>query len=719
MRFTTIPIYGNVPFGIVMDALKPEDLKHIAGRHFTVVGIHYDEQSVFLPVAAPMSEDERDANFDALRRQLMPMGYVPMLVLDQKELGIYITRRPPTKYRGVWVNLVMLCLTIVTTIIAGALSWASYEKLEVFSPKAVAFGSLFFSLPLMLILGVHELSHYMAARRHGVAASLPFFIPAFPPLGTFGAFISMRDPIPDRKALMDIGVAGPLAGFVMTIFVTIAGIYLTNYYHIPSPADTGGLLYLGTPIFFELIGGAIGYNSNWILHPTAFAGWVGFLVTSLNLLPAGQLDGGHVARAFLGERAKYAGWAAILVLVILSLFSGYPAWIVFILLILFLGLYHPPPLNDLARLDLRRKGLGALAVIVLFGAFIPVPLTEVPPVYGNQLIAYEVTDNAPMNGSANYTFLVVNTGNSGIDMILDAKFDEPKGRDLGWTANLSKKRVFVDAAGYRQLNLSIGCPPDVPPGNFSILNLSARPAADGAKKSFLEFRTVAGFVRVSRSAGEPAEKYALPPVGQKGAPMANFTVTVSNLANRTGPSDWDMRITNTSLQPGWSAYPDGNFSIGVPYGRPVSFDFSVWPPPDALMSLNVTYNITVMSASNSSRSHHLVLTVTMGQVFGVGAGFNTTELTMGRGENATVEVFLNNTGNGPDTFGHTALASPGLLLDFPQESVVLGGRAGTTFNMTIYSAADAVPGLLSVQVSFYSIEYRPAVATVTINVNLI
>jgi membrane-associated protease RseP (regulator of RpoE activity) len=700
-----------------MDALTPEELRSLAEDHFTVVGLHYDEQSVFLPLAAIGSDQERDTGFDNFRLRLMPLGYVPMLVKDQGELGIYVTRRPPMKYRSAWVNLVMLGLTIVTTVIAGAFSWASYEQLSWTSGRALVFGSLFFSLPLMLILGVHELSHYFAARRHGVAASLPFFIPAFPPLGTFGAFISMRDPIPDRKALMDIGVAGPLAGFGMTIIVTITGLFLTNYYHIPSPPDTGSLLYLGTPLFFDVIGGAIGYNSNWILHPTAFAGWVGFLVTSLNLLPAGQLDGGHVARAFLGDKAKYAGWVVVGILVLLSLFSSYPAWVVFILLILFLGLYHPPPLNDLSKLDTRRKALGALAVVVLIGAFIPVPLSQVPAEFGSELVANEMSGNVVINGTINYTFYAVNTGNIGTDMILEARFDEPKGRDLGWNATVSKNRVFVEAAYYRQLNISVKCPPDTPPGNISILNLSAH-ADGGGKKSFLEFRTVAGFVRVSKLPSEPGEKFAFPPAGQKGVPSANFTVTVTNLANVTGSTNMTISITNTSGEPGWSAYPDGNFSIEVPFGNPVSFDFSVRPPLGTLWGHGAVYNITAALASNSSRSSSLVLGVTMGHIFGVAAGSNVSELTLERGHNASAGIILNNTGNGPDVFGHTSQASSGLLVEFPSETVAVDVNNGTTFEIDILAAQEAIPGLLSVQVSFYSLDYPAVVDTIIFTIIL-
>jgi len=689
-----------------MDQLRPEELRIIAGRYFTVVGLHYDEKSVFLPITADQSEEQRDQGFDGLRRELMPRGYIPTLVQDQGELGLYITARPPMKYRSIRVNVVMLCLTLVTTIIAGAYSWASYEGIPLFATKTLLYGSLFFSLPLMLILGLHELSHYLAARRHGVAASLPFFIPAFPPLGTFGAFISMRDPIPDRKALMDIGVAGPLVGFVMTILVTIAGLYLTEFYHIPPSADTGGLIFLGTPIFFDILSAAMGYSSNWLLHPTAFAGWVGFLVTSLNLLPAGQLDGGHVARAFLGERARYAGWAAIIVLVLLSLFSGYPGWIVFILLILFLGLYHPPPLNDLAKLDLRTKALGFMAVVVLFGAFIPVPLTQVPPTYGVEMVCFDTESNVELNATVNYTFYILNEGNVGVDMLLDARFEQPDGRDAGWTARPSRDRVFVGAADYQPVNLTVGCPESIAPGNLSRLNLTVHPDAGGAPRAHLVFNTTAGFVKLVM-ADDVTPKYALAPNGLAGAPVATFSVSLANLVNDTSvPPRMQLTITNDSAsrgQAGWSAFPDGSLLVDVEHGAPLVFGFSVWPPPGTPPESCATYTLRVSSALRPNWNDSLDLTVMMGQVHSVEMEANRTNITVPVLQSSTVGIWVTNRGNLEDTFNYTTRSSAGFLIGFPYEGLRLAPGQTAQFNMTVHVSAEATPGLNSVTLSVFSI----------------
>jgi uncharacterized membrane protein len=278
----------------------------------------------------------------------------------------------------------------------------------------------------------------------------------------------------------------------------------------------------------------------------------------------------------------------------------------------------------------------------------------------------------------------------------------------------------VEAAYYRQVNLSVYCPPNAPPGNFSVLNVSAHPDATGTRKSFLEFTTVAGFVRVSKLPSEPAEKIAIPTLGQNGPTSASFTVSLSNLVNFTGQSVTNMSVSvsNISDGPGWSAYPDENFTIEVPYGNPVTFDFSVWPPDGAGLGQKAVYNITAADASNSSRTSSLLLTVTMGQEYRVNASANITELTMMRGENASVGILLNNTGNGPDLFGHTAQASTGLLVDFPAENVAIGSHNETVINITVYAASDAEPGLLSVQVSFYSVDYPSAKATVILNVNV-
>src|SRR5436309_9370091 len=229
------------------------------------------------------------------------------------------------------------------------------------------------------------MGHYVVAKRYHVRASLPFFLPSIPPLGTLGAFISMRDPIPNRRALLDIGVAGPLVGFVIAIPVTLAGLALTAATPGNALAESPqpSILFLVLSQFFP-VSGAVAQ------HPLAFAGWVGLFVTAINLLPAGQLDGGHVARALLGRRQFYVSWAAVLLLFGMSIF--YPGWFIFGFLILMLGVRHPPPLNDLTRLDPARKLVGIVAVAILIDNFVPQPFA---PVGSQRDLAFEAVPGFP------------------------------------------------------------------------------------------------------------------------------------------------------------------------------------------------------------------------------------------------------------------------------------------------------------------------------------
>ncbi len=686
-----------------MAELGPEGLRRAVGAHFTTLGLHWDSDSVYVPVALPSDETRLEEAFDTLRRELIPQGYIPMLVRDQGELGVYITRRPPARYRSPYLNLALLLATVCSTVLAGSLTWASYEDLSPLSQRSVAYGTIFFAAPLMLILGVHELSHYYAAKRHGVAASLPFFIPALPPLGTFGAFISIREPIPSRKALMDIGIAGPIGGFVMTILVTIVGLHLSGYFHIPTPEDAGGLIYLGTPLLFEGLSALVGSDPGYLLHPTAFAGWVGFLVTGLNLLPAGQLDGGHVARALLGERARYAGYAVVGVLVLLSIFSEYPAWVVFILLILFLGLYHPPPLNDITRLDRRGKALGALGVVVLLVTFVPTPMIQVEPNYDLRLLADSVEGNAPPNGSLNYTLYLENRGNTGTEMRVEASFLDPDDSVEGWSANLSKRRIFVPASGYREVNLTVFVPESAALGNRSSVNVTAFPVQEATKKRCIELTTTVGYLRVSV---DGALKYASPPPGQRGAPQAVFTITAAYLENTTSPVRVNFSI---DAAPGWAASPGGSFSIELGHGRPVSFELSIRNISEAAAGERGIVRVRGEALGNASRSHELELTVLMSQLFSMEIVAQPPSLSIQRGGSGALTLALRNTGNGPDEFELWAAASPGLTVEgLPESTGELG--AGRVFNcsLTVVAEEDAQLGLLSIRVGASSTS-RPSV----------
>ena len=347
-----------------------EGLKAAVSRHFSVYGVVVTPLALTFQVTAP---DGFDRPFDALRKELVPQNYIPTITQERGETLVHVQRRPAPRFARREVNVALLGLTVITTVFfGGAFNWAEYAGTPLLSIESIGLGALFFGIPLLTILGAHEMGHYLVAKRYHVHASLPFFLPSFPPLGTFGAFISMRDPIPNRKALLDIGVSGPLVGFALAIPLTIAGLALSAANPVLPPTEPmegaqaihGSLLFNFLSWFFPL-------PTDYVLHPLAFAGWVGLFVTAINLLPAGQLDGGHVARALLGRNQHYLSWAAILALFAMS--TMYFGWVIFGFLILMLGVRHPPPLNDLTRLDPVRQLVGVAAVAILVLTFIPQP----------------------------------------------------------------------------------------------------------------------------------------------------------------------------------------------------------------------------------------------------------------------------------------------------------------------------------------------------------
>ncbi len=355
-------------------------LRSAVALYFPIYETQITPQSLVLSVHVdPATLEEK---FDRLRQDLWPLLYIPILHYRTGEYAIEVVRRPVPRSKGIWVNLVLLAATIASTDFAGALVWLSYEGQSTITADAFLWGGLTFALPLMLILGVHELAHYAMSRRYRLEASLPYFMPAPPPLlvGTLGAFISIRQPFSDRKALFDIGAAGPIAGFLVAIPVTLLGLYLSAHSGAPSLTSCGpsflgtdyGNLVIGTPPLWA--GLALFFPTAVNLHPLAFAGWVGILVTSINLLPAGQLDGGHVWRALLGDRARYVSIAAVVLLFGIGIFL-YFGWLLFAVLIVLLGVRHPPPLNDITPIGFGRTLVGIGVAAILVSGFVLVPVS--------------------------------------------------------------------------------------------------------------------------------------------------------------------------------------------------------------------------------------------------------------------------------------------------------------------------------------------------------
>ncbi|MEW6297068.1 MAG: site-2 protease family protein [Thermodesulfobacteriota bacterium] len=270
------------------------------------------------------------------------------------------------------LHLVLFLATLVTTCTAGAFQQGANPFAD---PYTLVFG-LPFAVTLMSILLFHEMGHYFMARLHGVHASLPYFIPG-PPffVGTFGAFIRMQSPPANRRALFDVGAAGPWAGVVLAIPAVIIGLSLSEVRPL-SPME-GGII-LGDSVLFSLLTrlvlGVSADEVSIVLHPVALAGWFGLFVTFLNLLPVGQLDGGHVTYSLFGRTHRWISRAALLAILLLG-FHGWQGWFVWAVLLTFLGVDHPPTLDLFLSLDLRRKFYGWCTVGLFVLTFIPVPIT--------------------------------------------------------------------------------------------------------------------------------------------------------------------------------------------------------------------------------------------------------------------------------------------------------------------------------------------------------
>jgi len=231
-----------------------------------------------------------------------------------------------------------------------------------------------FSITLMTILGVHELGHYYFSRRHGTNATLPYFMPSPILPGTFGAFIKIKSPILNRRMLLDIGAAGPIAGFIIAIAAIAIGLDSSE---VRKVAEEGVIYKLGEPLIFIIISrfvlGTIPQGFDIYISSVAFAGWFGILVTGINLLPIGQLDGGHIIYALLGN--KHDKIAKVTFVALLPLAFLWIGWLLLAFLALIVKLKHPPPVYDDIKLDLKRKVIGILCIIIFILSFTFVPLS--------------------------------------------------------------------------------------------------------------------------------------------------------------------------------------------------------------------------------------------------------------------------------------------------------------------------------------------------------
>lgn len=273
------------------------------------------------------------------------------------------------------IPAILFFLTVLTTLIAGS---RMEGGLPLENPVDLLKG-VPFSLALMSILFVHEMGHYITSKRYGVKTTPPYFIPGPWPgnfmfaIGTFGAFIRMKSPIVKKTALLDIGAAGPIAGFVVSVLVTMIGLQSSQLVKI---GDVPTLLELGNPLIFTAIASILGKNPpagfDIALNSVAFAGWLGFFVTSLNLLPIGQLDGGHIAYALVGKKQRYVSIGMVLLLIVLGT-TGWAGWLVWAILSAALGVSHPPTMDESAPLDFKHQLVGWASLVLFIITLTPTP----------------------------------------------------------------------------------------------------------------------------------------------------------------------------------------------------------------------------------------------------------------------------------------------------------------------------------------------------------
>ncbi|OFW49138.1 MAG: hypothetical protein A3G77_10260 [Acidobacteria bacterium RIFCSPLOWO2_12_FULL_68_19] len=283
-----------------------------------------------------------------------------------------------------WRHIILFLMTVASTMLVGADHFASFHvdfgaRTLDLSRWEIIVNGLWYSASMLAILGAHEFGHYYACRYYGVDASLPYFLPAPLPLtGTLGAFIRIRQIIPVKRQLFDIGIAGPIAGFVVAVPVLLIGMSLSRVSALPS--DTRGFVELGEPLLFKaaawLFWGSPpdGYSIN--MHPMAFAAWFGLLATALNLFPIGQLDGGHIAYAVLGRRSTIVTFGTVGVLVGLTFVSSsWAVWTVLtVVMLLAFGPRHPRTIDEHVPLDRGRMWLAGFAFVMFVLCFTPAPL---------------------------------------------------------------------------------------------------------------------------------------------------------------------------------------------------------------------------------------------------------------------------------------------------------------------------------------------------------
>jgi len=352
--------------------------------------------------------------YPLIAERLQEMGRTAVLRRDdENDLDVLLALpglQPQESGGRLWLNILLYALTILATLYVGA-GYSDQIPTTLSDAETLLWPLIHlwlgwpFALSLMIILTGHELGHYFAGRHYHVPVSLPFFIPMpFPPLGTMGAFIVMKGRAINRRQMLTVGAAGPLAGFVLALPILLLGLSMSKIIPMEPPAPGSGFFMEGNSLLYLLfkyltfgqilpgtgdpataaaalgeVAAALfgtfpfGHGFDVSIHPVALAGWAGLLVTAFNLLPVGQLDGGHVLYSLVGQRAGRLTWPIIGLLLLMG-FVLWPGWFLWAALIFFFGQSHPDPLDDVTRLDRPRQVIAVVVLLIFVLTFTPMPM---------------------------------------------------------------------------------------------------------------------------------------------------------------------------------------------------------------------------------------------------------------------------------------------------------------------------------------------------------
>ncbi len=391
---------------------ESEQLNSIIGRVLDMSEFTWGtaQQNFVVRYRGRLRKDSAEA-YDELAEKLLPYDLTPLFREEEGQHAVILMKgvhKPnPSNGRN---NVILFVLTLISMLLAGAIyAYEGTPPTDTLALMRELFSNLgtgvSFALSLLAILLAHEFGHYFAARYHKTAVTLPYFLPfPFSPFGTLGAFIQLKQPPKNKRILHDIGIAGPLAGLIVAIPVLLVGLSLSKVETIPTFVSAGeGFQFEGNSLLYllskyivhgELLPAPRSYGDMnpvlyWvrylfsglptplggrdvILHPMAWAGWAGLLVTALNLIPVGQLDGGHVLYTLLGKRVERVLPFILVSLVVLGL--AWSGWWLWAFLIFSLARSHAEPLDQITPLDGKRKALALLGLLVFVMVFTPVPL---------------------------------------------------------------------------------------------------------------------------------------------------------------------------------------------------------------------------------------------------------------------------------------------------------------------------------------------------------